>query len=38
MFGGGYIMTKRMKLVGEKFGKLTVISFYDVRHGHLRWI
>ena len=31
-------MSKRMNLVGEKFGKLTVISFYDVKHGHSRWV
>ena len=31
-------MSKRLNLVGEKFGKLTVISFYDAKHGHSRWV
>lgn len=30
-------MPKRLDLVGKRYGRLTVISFYDVQHGMSRW-
>lgn len=30
-------MPKRLDLVGNKYGQLTVVEFYDVQHGMSRW-
>lgn len=38
LFKGGDNIPKRMNLVGQKFGRLTVKEFYDVKHGMSRWI
>lgn len=31
-------MAKRLDLVGRRFGRLTVLSFYDVKNGKSRWL